>query len=335
MINGRSQPSAAAPDSVTTSTYSNSSPLHPWLIPLLVALALFGLTGTAQAQSPQAALRAEYQTLRPKLLHNAFGVPIYVQSREQNDVLTAEVYGHVDYPLQRIEAALVEPAGWCSLLALNLNVKACAHQDNAGQPSLTLYMGRKFYQPPEKAYPLRYRFQTRTSTPEYFEETLFAPDGPLGTGDYRITLQAVSVPGGALIHILSSYRSSATSRLATRIYLATLGKGKIGFSTTGVDGNGKPRYVEGVRGAIERNAMRHYLALQAVLGTWTLPAKRRFEASLQRWFALTEHYQPQLHEMDQAEYLQAKRREHLNQQQLQDAQTIQHPDDEHQAKLSL
>jgi hypothetical protein len=255
------------------------------------------------------------------LLHNAFGVPVYLQSRQQDDVITAEVYGEVDYPLQRVEAALAEPAGWCALLALNLNVKACVHHENAAQRSLTLYMGRKFYQPPEHAYPLHYRFQSGAASPDYFTETLFAPDGPLGSGDYRIALQAIPVPDGTLIHILSAYRSSTASRLATTVYLATLGNGKIGFSRDGVDGDGRPRYVAGVRGAIERNAMRYYLALQAVLETRALPTAQRFEASLQRWFALTERYRPQLHEMELADYLDAKRREHLNQLRLQEAQT--------------
>ena len=316
---------AEAPDPVTTSTRCNPPLLRPLFTTLLAALAVFALTGTAQGLSPQAALQAEYQNLRPKLLHNAFGVPVYLQSREHNDVLTAEVYGQVDYPLQRIEAALADPAGWCALLALNLNVKACVHHENAGRPALTLYMGRKFYQPPEKAYLLHYRFQTSASTPDYFEKTLFAPEGPLGTRNYRITLQAISVPDGTLIHILSAYRSSTASRLATSIYLATLGNGKIGFSSDGVDGNGQPRYVEGVRGTIERNVMRHYLALQAALETLQLPAEQRFAARLQRWFALTERYHMQLYEMQQDDYLDAKRREHINQQRLQEAQSVLHP----------
>lgn len=309
---------------MTTSTRSNPLLLRPSFTALLAVVALVALAGTAQALSPQAALQAEYQSLRPKLLHNAFGVPVYLQSREQNDVLTAEVYGQVDYPLQRIEAALADPAGWCTLLAVNLNVKACVHHENAGQPSLTLYMGRKFYQPPEKTYLLQYRFQTSASTPDYFEKTLFAPEGPLGTSNYRITLQAISVPDGTLIHILSTYRSSIASRLATTVYLATLGNGKIGFTRDGVDGNGQPRYVEGVRGTIERNVMRHYLALQAVLETFELPAEQRFAARLQRWFTLTERYHLQLHEMQQDDYLDAKRREHVNQQRLQEAQSVPH-----------
>ena len=295
------------------------------LAALLVGLSLFGVAGSAHALSPQAALLADYQRILPRLLHNPFGVPIYVHSQEQGEQLTAEVYGQVDYPLQRIKAALAEPSGWCELLALNLNVKACVHERSAERQWVTLYMGRKFYQLPEEAYQVRYRFQADASTAGYFEESLFATDGPLGTGDYRILLQAVSIPDGTLIHIRSAYRSSITSRTATAVYLATLGRGKIGFSSDGVDGDGRPRYVEGVRGIIERNTMRHYLALQAVLETWELPAKDRFEAGMQRWFALTERYRPQLYEIDREEYMQAKRREYLNQLHLQDAKTTQAP----------
>jgi len=296
------------------------TPLRLGLIALLVGLSLLGVDRSAHALSPQEALLADYRLIRPKLLHNSFGVPVYVQSREQDDVLTAEIYGRVDYPLQRIKAALAEPADWCDLLALNINVKACVHENNAERRWLTLYMGRKFYQPPEKAYPLRYRFQTDAATADYFEETLFAADGPLGTADYRIALQAITIPDGTLIHIRSAYRSSTASRVATKVYLATLGSGKIGFSTDGVDSDGKPKYVEGVRGTIERNAMRHYLALQAVLETWEMPAEARFEARIKRWFTLTERYHSQLYEMARNEYLDAKRRERRSQQYLQDGQ---------------
>ena len=75
--------------------------------------------------------------------------------------------------------------------------------------------------------------------------------------------------------------------------------------------------MEGVRGTIERNTMRYYLALQAVLETRDLPPDDRFEASIRSWFALTERYRPQLYEMEREEYLQAKRREHINQLRLQ------------------
>jgi len=182
-------------------------------------------------------------------------------------------------------------------------------------------MGRKFYQAPEKAYQVRYQFQVTATSSDYFEVSLSAADGPLGTSHYHTVLQAISVPGGTLVHIRSSYRSSVASRWATSAYLATLGKGKIGFSSVDIGSDGQPKYVEGVRGAIERNTMRYYLALQAVLETRDLPPNDRFEARIRRWFALTDHYRSQLYEMNRAEYLQAKRREHINQLRLQGVQT--------------
>lgn len=297
---------------------------RPWIAAFVVALSLLGIGSSAHALSPQeAALLADYQVIRPKLLHNPFGVPVYVQSRDQGDLLTAEVNGQVDYPLERLKAALAEPDGWCGLLALTLNVKACIHDERDDRQWLTLYMGRKFYQPPDKANQVRFQFQPTAATPGYFEAALSAADGPLGTRNYRIVLQATSIPEGTLIRIRSAYRSSTASQWATSIYLTTLGRGKIGFSADGVDNDGQPRYVEGVRGTIERNTMRYYLALQAVLETWDLPTNDRFEARMQRWFALTERYRPQLHEMDREEYLQAKRQEHINQLRLQDTQTAQ------------
>ena len=300
------------------------APLRPWLAAFVVGLSLLVIGSSAHALSPQeAALLADYQVIRSKLSHNPFGVPVYVQSLDQGDLLTAEVYGQVDYPLERLKAALAEPDGWCGLLALTLNVKACIHDKHDEHRWLTLYMGRKFYQPPDKTNQVRFQFQPAVSTPGYFEVALSAADGPLGTRDYRIVMQATSIPEGTLIHIRSAYRSSTASQWATSLYLTTLGRGKIGFSADGVDSDGQPKYVEGVRGTIERNTMRYYLALQAALETWDLPTNDRFEARIQHWFALTERYRPQLHEMDRAEYLHAKRQEHINQLRLQNMQTAQ------------
>ena len=321
-IIGSSPPSAEPPDLLVPSTSFYPVQLRPCLAALLLGLSLLVFGSSARALSIQAAaLLADYQVIRPELLHNPFGVPVSVRSRDQDGLLTAEVYGRLDYPLERLKAALAGPSGWCDLLALTLNVKACVHSAQSERQWLTLYMGRKFYQAPDKAYQVRYRFQATALSSDYFEVSLSATDGPLGTRDYRTALQAISIPGGTLVHIRSSYQSSIASRWATSVYLATLGKGKIGFSSVDVDSDGRPVYVEGVRGTIERNTMRYYLALQAVLETWDLTQNDRFEARLRRWFALTDRYRPQLYEMNRAEYLQAKRREHINQLRLQDTQT--------------
>ena len=52
--------------------------------------------------------------------------------------------------------------------------------------------------------------------------------------------------------------------LAEKAYFATLGRGKVGFTVTGTDQNGKALYIGGPRGAIERNAVRYYFAIQTV-----------------------------------------------------------------------
>jgi len=272
---------------------------------------------------PAETLLTDYQVILPKLLHNPFGVPVYVRSRDDGNLLTAEVYGQLDYPLQQLQTTLAEPSGWCDLLALALNIKACVHAERAGGGSLTVYMGRKFYQPPDKAYQMTYRFEVAALSSDYLEASLSAADGPFSTGDYHTVLQAVSVPHGTLIHIRSAYRPSTASRLATAVYLSTLGRNKIGFSVVGTDSGGQPLYVDGVRGTIERNIMRYYLALLSVLETRDLPENDRFEARIRRWFTLTERYRPQLHEMDRMEYLHAKRREHINQIRLQEEQMAQ------------
>ena len=62
--------------------------------------------------------------------------------------------------------------------------------------------------------------------------------------------------------------------------------------------------VGGVRGAVERNAMRYYLAIDAYLNNLDAADKR-----INAWFSATERYAKQLHEMDRATYVNMKRTE--------------------------
>src|SRR5690606_12912813 len=116
-----------------------------------------------------------------------------------------------------------------------------------------------------------------------------------------------------------SYRSSWRSRMATDAYLATLGRDKVGFTVVGHDRDGRPRFVQGVEGVIERNAVRYYLALDAFLATSGLPAQERTAAAWRAWYSATERYARQLRELSRSEYLQAKRREYRDQVRLQRA----------------
>ena len=61
--------------------------------------------------------------------------------------------------------------------------------------------------------------------------------------------------------------------------------------------------------------MRYYLAIDAYLAAYSLPAPEQFEKRIREWYASTERYAPQLHEMEQNDYLDMKRKEMRRQQQ--------------------
>ena len=92
--------------------------------------------------------------------------------------------------------------------------------------------------------------------------------------------------------------------------IAVIGAGKIGFSVERAHDSESARAIGGLRGAMERNAMRYYLAIEAYFGAMSAPtAQQQQEKRLHDWFALTEEHPRQLHEMERDEYLAIKRRE--------------------------
>ena len=99
-----------------------------------------------------------------------------------------------------------------------------------------------------------------------------------------------------------------------RVYLGTSGRDKVGFSRVAGEQDGEPRYIGGMRGLVERNTMRYYLAIEAYLGALSAPPAQRVEKSLRDWFAAAERFPRQLHEMDLGNYLAMKRREYSRQQ---------------------
>jgi hypothetical protein len=102
--------------------------------------------------------------------------------------------------------------------------------------------------------------------------------------------------------------------MALQTYLGTSGAAKVGFTILGKRPDGEPIYVGALRGAVERNAMRYYLAIDAYLGTLSIPPQEQLEKRMRDWFAATERYALQLHELDEQQYLDMKRRECQRQQ---------------------
>lgn len=290
-----------------------------WLIRALAAAIMCVGAGPAAAAGPvtnsAAVLRARYADLLPQLSSNQFQRPLFLESTESTGRLKGEVYALVVHPFAAVSEALSGPAHWCDLLILHLNTKYCHSQTDRVGSVLTVGIGKKIYQELDEVYLVQFAFLAATRTTEYFDVSLNASNGPLGTSDYRILLEAVSLEGGkTFLHLTYSYAYGFAGRVAMQAYLATTGRGKVGFTRSGKQKGAQPDYLGGVRGVVERNVMRYYLAIDAYLGALSTAPADRFGKRLQRWFDLTEQYSRQLHEVDRISYLEMKHRELLRMQ---------------------
>jgi hypothetical protein len=96
-----------------------------------------------------------------------------------------------------------------------------------------------------------------------------------------------------------------------------LGRGRAGFTVTGIDGSGNPIYIGGQRGAIERNVVRYYLAIQSFMDTLHSPEEGRLTMRLSKWYDYTGRFKKQLFEMEKKDYVEIKTEEYKNQMVLQ------------------
>ncbi len=275
----------------------------------------FAASGDARADpKAAAALQAAYSALKGRLGANPFGRPLHLESSETRDLVRGEAHGLVDHPFAAAAAALDKPGHWCDILTLHLNTKYCRPFQVGGKTVLRVIVGQKFDQPLADAHRLEFGYRIEARTADYLRVTLASNEGPLGTRDYRIVLEGSPMEGGrTFIRLSYSYSYGVVAGLAMQGYLGTIGRDKVGFTVTGMGGDGKPRYVAGMRGLVERNTMRYYLAIEAFLGSLSVAPGARTEKSLQDWFAAVETYPRQLHEMERLDYLDMKRREYSRQ----------------------
>lgn len=271
------------------------------------ALFLSALAGAQTAQPGTGAdvLQAKYKSVQPQLTGNMFQRPLVLASNEASDRLSGDIYAVIDHPFADVGRELQSPAVWCEVLMLHLNTKHCAV--GANKDALAVVVGRKFDQPLEDAQRINFGYRVQQSRPDYLDVRMSAASGPLSTRDYRITLEAVPLDGGkTFVHLGYAYAYGTAARLAMKGYLATVGSDKVGFTTTGTDGQGQPSFVGGVRGVVERNTMRYYLAIDAYLDA---PGTQNRDKRVGLWFDSTERYARQLHELDRSEYLEMKQKE--------------------------
>ncbi|MDP1536951.1 MAG: hypothetical protein Q8L95_07210 [Burkholderiales bacterium] len=269
----------------------------------------------ADANSSAALLRAQYGTLQDKLRDNQFRRPLTMKSGETAEGVTGDIHALIDHPFATMAAALKSPRNWCDLLSLHLNTKYCRAATDGAADVLNVSIGKKFDQPLDEAYRVVFAHRVTALTPAYLQVRLHATEGPLSTRDYHILLEAIPLDNGrTFIHLAYSYAYGLVGRLAMQTYLGTIGRDKVGFTVAGTQADGRSRYIGGIRGVVERNTMRYYLAIEAFLGALSVPPQAQLEKRLHDWFTASERYPRQLHEMEQKPYLDMKRREYRRQQ---------------------
>ncbi|PNG48920.1 MULTISPECIES: hypothetical protein [unclassified Variovorax] len=269
-------------------------------------LVLAPMIATAQGGSA-AILLAKFQASQPQLQRNVFGRPMVLQSVEAHDQVSGSVHAVIDHPFAYVSNSLREPAVWCEILMLHLNTKHCAVREISGAAALAVAIGRTYDQPLPDAQRIDFAWRSAAITSDYLAVHLSATQGPFSTRDYRMELEAIPLDGGkTFVHLAYAYADGIVARLAMQIYLATIGSGKVGFTVIGENSAGRPEYVGGVRGVVERNTMRYYLAIDAYLNA---PGDQQLEERLVRWFDSTEKYSHQLREMSRDRYLAMKREE--------------------------
>lgn len=271
-------------------------------------------------------LREKYLSLTEQLKHNQFQRELYLNSVESSSRIKGDIYAVLNYPFSTVNSSLNDPKNgpskWCDVLILHVNTKYCHASTSNNGPILDMYIGKKSEQELADAYHLEFNYRGVATTKDYFQVDLNADGGPLGTKDYQIVLEAVAInEKQTFIHLTYGYGYGLAGRIAMKTYLNTLGSGKVGFSKMEAVDTGKPsspdaaeQYVGGVRGLVERNTMRYYLAIDSYLSALTASPEKRLEQRLTNWFSATELYPIQLHEVDRQAYVQMKRKEYDRQQ---------------------
>jgi hypothetical protein len=269
----------------------------------LVATVLILAMATADAD-PRT-LHALHAASVEQLRNSPFGRPLWIASTEADGRPEGEIRAVVDHPFTDVEA-LADPAHWCELLTLLPNIRRC--RAAADDRQLTLCFARRFDEPPGETRPVRFDLRTQAARGTHLDVVLQAAKGPLGTSDYRVELGAVPVDNDRVfLRVRYGYAYGLSARLATNSYLATRGRDKVGFTVVGSDKAGAPEYIGGLRGAVERNAMRLYLAVDAYLAALDEPVAQRRDRSLRTWLDAIARHPQQLAEDDRTAYLEAKR----------------------------
>ncbi len=254
-------------------------------------------------------LKSEYEAKAPLLATSQFGLPILMETSNQGSLLKTVIFGRLEHSYESVLDQLSNPTAWCGMMFLHLNTKACVPQTRQGSSTVTIYMGNKEYQPISEAQPLSLTFVAKIATPEGQAVKLQSEQGPYSTSDYLIIVEVAPLENCCtIIKFQLSFRTNPLIKSLANLYLNVFARKKFGFTMIGTAESGKPVYVSGMQGVLERNALRNYLAVTTFLDTLGENRERRFET----WFDATAKFD-QLKELSKSDYLKYKRMEYRQQ----------------------
>jgi len=274
---------------------------------------VFAQTISGQSEPNASVLLKKYIELKDQLAQNQYRRPLFIESFETATTVTSTAYAVLDAPFSTVSDAFNQPSQWCEVLILHINTKYCRANTNSTPNTLAVNVGKKTPQLLSEAFPLEFSFRKTAATVDFLAVQLHAEKGPLSTSDYQMELLVAPLPEGkTFMKLRYSYGFGLPGRLAMQAYLSTIGRGKFGF--TKVMRDTEVAYVEGMRGTVERNTMRYFLAIEAYLASLKRSSTQQFDTRLHYWFNATEQYSQQLHEVDLPDYLAMKRDEYRRQQ---------------------
>jgi hypothetical protein len=247
--------------------------------------------GAAHAIAPQSldgsstALRGTWAALRGQPANAPFKEPLHLESSQSEGSLSGKLYATIDKPFAAVQRALSEDGAWCAILILDPNVHRCQSRPaQARQPAL-IEVG---FGDSDTAVSFS---QSIVRAEDYLQARLSADNGPFGTTDYAIALEAAPLDNDrTIVHLAFSQHFNWGARVALLAYFNTVGRGKVGFSVVDRDASGRPVYVSELRGGLERNLMRYYFAVLAYLH------EQQPDRRVRTWLAYTERYPLQLRE---------------------------------------
>ncbi len=282
---------------------------------VLIPCAVLQSDAAEQQAEDLIALYAQYES---RIAKSPLGLPLYFESRVENDFSGVDIYGVLDFPLETLQKELSKPKNWCDIIILHPNIRACTYSGDTSGSVLVLHNVKRHFHAIAEAYQMHFKYQIMSDSRSLLDISMKADSGPFNSTDHKLRLRAGALDAKrSFVHLSYSYTYGPLQYIAMRSYFALFGVRRAGFSIDSFDDKNGPVYVSGVKGAVERNVMRYYLAILAYFDAMKYPPEQRFEKRLSGWIGLSDRYTEQFPKIENEQYFDFKRLDLKNQNLLQ------------------